>query len=294
LRVKLHGQNLPFADKKNFYVSKCAFVSLQKRKKMISQLIFDYHDKSYEADLSQPIDISLPLFPNGVNPTCYQAKQPESQTIRLDNFVGSVAEGGPCNYQSLSITPHGNGTHTECVGHITEQSITINQCLKNFHFVALLISVQPEIDEFGDSIITLDKVIDKLDRKLFDALIIRTLPNTHEKGFKDYSGTNPTYLDFQLAEYLRLQNIKHLLVDLPSVDKEDDGGVLRAHKLFWDYPNAIQYDASITELIFVPNSVEDGFYLLNLQIASLEMDASPSKPVLYPIKPLNHKTIIKE
>jgi len=33
--------------------------------------------------------------------------------------------------------------------------------------------------------------------------------------------------------------------------------------------------------VYVPNSIEDGIYLLNLQIASFENDASPSKPVLY-------------
>ncbi len=38
-----------------------------------------------------------------------------------------------------------------------------------------------------------------------------------------------------------------------------------------------------TELIFVRDEVEDGSYLLNLQIASFENDASPSKPVLYKI-----------
>jgi len=34
----------------------------------------------------------------------------------------------------------------------------------------------------------------------------------------------------------------------------------------------------------VPDSMEDGNYILNLQIASLQTDASPSKPVLYSAK----------
>ncbi len=261
---------------------------------MIGQFIFEFHEKSYEALLDTPFDISFPLFPNGVNPNCFWAAPPESHTLTVGEFVGSVAQGGPCNYQRLAITPHGNGTHTECVGHITEDKITINQCLKNFHFFALLITVTPEIDEYGDSLITLDSVIDSIDRKSFEALVIRTLPNGNDKGFKDYSGTNPTYLDFALAEYLRLRDVKHLLVDVPSVDREDDGGALRAHKVFWGYPDAIEFGATITELIFVPDYVKDGFYLLNLQIPSLEMDAAPSKPVLYPIRPLDHKTVIKD
>jgi hypothetical protein len=37
-------------------------------------------------------------------------------------------------------------------------------------------------------------------------------------------------------------------------------------------------------MIFVDNEVKDGSYLLNLQIASFENDASPSKPILFEIK----------
>ncbi len=42
-------------------------------------------------------------------------------------------------------------------------------------------------------------------------------------------------------------------------------------------------NATITEMIYVSDEVEDGDYILNLQIASFENDASPSKPVLYKI-----------
>ena len=43
-------------------------------------------------------------------------------------------------------------------------------------------------------------------------------------------------------------------------------------------------DCTITELIYVPDDIPDGLYLLNLQIASFEIDVSPSKPVLYQIE----------
>jgi len=42
--------------------------------------------------------------------------------------------------------------------------------------------------------------------------------------------------------------------------------------------------ATITEFIFVPNTVKDGKYYLNLQVAPFENDASPSRPVLYKIE----------
>ncbi|MCB0558058.1 MAG: cyclase family protein, partial [Phaeodactylibacter sp.] len=73
--------------------------------------------------------------------------------------------------------------------------------------------------------------------------------------------------------------------DLPSVDREEDGGKLLAHRAFWSYPETPRTDCTITELIFVNNSIQDGLYLLNIMIASFEIDASPGKPVLYKLEP---------
>ena len=75
-----------------------------------------------------------------------------------------------------------------------------------------------------------------------------------------------------------------MLVDLPSVDPEVDAGKLSAHHAFWNYPDSPRKHATITEMVYVPDSMEDGNYILNLQIASLQTDASPSKPVLYSAK----------
>ena len=77
--------------------------------------------------------------------------------------------------------------------------------------------------------------------------------------------------------------VKHLLIDLPSVDKEKDDGALLAHKAFWNIPKAPRLDATITEFIYVPDTIEDGTYLLNLMIAPFHNDATPSKPILYKI-----------
>ena len=79
---------------------------------MIVQL--SIHSKNYWADLQQPVDISLPLKEGAENPNCYWAEPVKFETIVADNFIGSVQRGGPVNYQKLTLTPHGNGTHTEC------------------------------------------------------------------------------------------------------------------------------------------------------------------------------------
>jgi hypothetical protein len=73
----------------------------------------------------------------------------------------------------------------------------------------------------------------------------------------------------------------HFLVDVPSVDREKDNGVLAFHHAFWKVPETNDKRRTITELIFVPDECEDGNYLLNLQTAPFENDATPSRPVIF-------------
>jgi kynurenine formamidase len=241
---------------------------------------FVHFNKKYTADLDKPLDISLPLFSGEHNPNAFHIANPKFEPIKVGSFVGSVQEGGACNCENLFLNAHGNGTHTECVGHISKERITINQTLKQFYAIAQVISVSPTTIENGDYMVMLNS-IENIFNKEAEAIIIRTLPNNVSKKTGQYSGNNPTYLEPALGTFLANNNIKHLLVDLPSVDREEDGGALATHHAFWQYPNNTRLNATITELIFVDDAITDGFYLLNLQIASFESDASPSKPVLY-------------
>lgn len=235
-----------------------------------------YKGKPYKADLSKPVDISMPL--GQVN--CFYAPEVEIKPYQSGDFIGSVKAGSPVNFFNVSFNPHGNGTHTECMGHITEEHQSLNQELKQFHFVGRLVSVSTE-QKGEDRIVSVENFQKAYAEELPEALILRTLPNDVGKLNKQYSGTNPPYLAVALIEYFVEKGVKHLLLDLPSVDREDDGGAILAHKSFWDFPSKTRLDCTITELIFVPDEVEDGVYLLNLQIAPFELDASPSKPVLY-------------
>jgi kynurenine formamidase len=250
---------------------------------MIIQLAFN--KKNYSVNLSAPFDISLPLREGSNNPNCYWAGPVKFETISAENFIGSIKAGGNVNYQKLTFAPHGNGTHTECYGHLSaDDNATINQSLTNFHFMAEVISVLPEKLSNGDSIITLNQAREKIKHPQAEAIIIRTLPNTDSKKTQQYSGTNPPYLEAAVTEYLAKNGVKHLLIDLPSLDREIDGGKLLAHKAFWSFNQHVRKHCTITELIFINNSIPDDLYLLNLQITSLEMDASPSKPILYKLE----------
>ena len=52
-------------------------------------------------------------------------------------------------------------------------------------------------------------------------------------------------------------------------------------KAFWNYPSELDKKRTITELIGVPDEINDGIYLLNLSMANIENDASPSRPTIY-------------
>lgn len=248
---------------------------------------FSLNNNNYKVDLSKPIDISIPLLAGKKNVSAFHMPDVVIEPFRIGDFTGSVSKGGSCNVNNIAFNPHGNGTHTECVGHISREFISLNQCLTEFFFIAKLITVKPE-KQWDDLIITrsqIEKGFTPNSRLLTpNTLIIRTLPNSKSKLARKYSGTNPPYLDRDAALWIREKGIDHLLLDLPSVDKEMDGGKLSAHHAFWNYPKKTRMNATITELIYVPDKVKDGNYLLNLMIASFENDASPSKPVLYLLK----------
>ncbi len=274
-----------------------------------------FNGQTYQANLNEPLDISIPLEARPDQVNCFYAPLFETSPVVAGNFIGSTAKGGPLNFLNLHLNPHGNGTHTECVGHIarpedfaTDRDIvfTLNQCLRKFHFFAKLATLYPIRQPNGDRVISPTQIKEILQPGEAEALVLRTMPNEPQKLQRSYSGNNPPYLDHRAVAYLVECGVQHLLLDLPSVDREEDGGALLAHKAFWQYPDNRQTtvknenpdeqktnrrvedferkNCTITELAYVTNAIKDGLYLLNLQITSLEIDASPSKPVLYPLR----------
>ena len=242
----------------------------------------EHNGQIIKVDFSNPIDISISLKAGDHNVNAWYCDPVKIEPVVMGEWVGDVNRGGSVNFRNVFLNPHGNGTHTECVGHISKENYTLNQHLKQFMFLAELISVTPErIGE--DQVITKAQLESLCKHQTTEALIIRTLPNHLNKQTFQYSNTNPPYIHHEAAAWMVSKGIKHLLLDLPSVDREKDDGKLLAHHAFWNYPQATRLDCTITELIFVADKIADGLYLLNIQITSLENDASPSKPVLYEI-----------
>ena len=250
--------------------------------------------RDYNIDLASPIDISIPLNFDGPQPNAFDVEAAASKACEYGSLTGDTRRGGSCNFEQITFIPHCNGTHTECVGHITKERISIRDCLSDAFLPAILVSVGPEFSN-EDLVIPEQQIRDTtkafgdvLDRNT--ALIIRTLPNDNSKLSKIYDSDNmPPYFTLEAMKYVVKCGFRHLLVDLPSVDRLSDGGQLLNHRVFWDVePGSFETNSrtrissTITELIYVPNEVPDGEYLLNLQIAPFVSDASPSRPLIFP------------
>ena len=247
-----------------------------------------YLDSNRFIETNNPLDISIPLSNTDENLRAWHVDLPVIEPVRANGFVGAVAEGGSVNFRNIFFNPHGHGTHTECLGHITPTVYSVNQSLKTYFFTAELVSIEPEkiqnneegIDDFIITKVLLEKFIGG---KKMEALVIRTLPNIENKQHLNYTSTNPPFIDIACIDLLNESGVKHLLIDLPSVDRELDGGKLVFHHAFWQVPSNPQFDKTITELIYVKDSIKDGSYILEIQTAPFENDASPSRPILYEI-----------
>ena len=245
--------------------------------------IVKHNGNTYEANLKNALDISIPLKEGMDNVNCFFAPPVHIAPVVFGDFVGSTDKGGLVNFKNVQLNPHGNGTHTECVGHISKETYNLPDCLSNYHYFSKLITIIPT-KVGSDRVILKEQIEEVLTRNEATALVIRTYPNDDLKKRTNYSGANPPYIHHEAMKYIVDAGIEHLLIDLPSVDREEDEGKLLAHKAFWQYPDNIRQHCTISELVYVNNDIKDGFYLLNIQITSLELDASPSKPVLYKLE----------
>lgn len=257
--------------------------------------------REYKIEWGEPIDISIPLNFEGPQPNAYGVEPATSEPCQAGDLVGDTRRGGSVNFEQYTFIPHCNGTHTECVGHITHERISVRDCLQAIFIRAVLVSVLGKAPgETDESYIVTPPASDRLitralleaalaGRQNSEALIVRTLPNDASKLQRRYgTGLVSPYFTTEAIRFIVECGFKHLIVDVPSIDRLFDQGNLSNHRIFWNVEPGtyvIHADSriysTITEFIYVPDEVEDGEYLLNLQIAPFASDASPSRPILF-------------
>lgn len=261
-------------------------------------------DRTVRFDPTAGMSLAIPLHFAGSQPNIYGVDYAEERAVSTETFTGDVSRGGSCNVSRLTIIPHCNGTHTECVGHITRQRIAVSDVLLPGLIPACVVSMSPaagdstpdsslpEIQE-GDRVLdtaAVEKALSRCPDDFTEALIVRTIPNDDTKVERHYSDNSAPYFSREAMHRILEAGVIHLLVDLPSVDRLIDDGAMSAHRVFWGVdqthrnPDTSDSVRTITELIYVPDSVPDGPCLLDLQIPELVTDAVPSRPVVYPVQ----------
>jgi arylformamidase len=235
--------------------------------------LISFGNVEVRVDLASPVSLAIDLDFAQAQPRHFSAPPATSHPFAVPGFSGSVAQGASCNCQTLTLTPHCNGTHTECVGHLTREHVDAHRVAPLGFVPALLVSIEPvdakacrestnPAPQAADQLITRDALArswlaateasaadgprefpssasESSSRAPFvpHALIIRTLPNTPSKQHQDYSDSTPPYLTREAANLLVERGIEHLVVDLPSIDRSHDEGCLTAHRIFFGLPS---------------------------------------------------------
>lgn len=242
-----------------------------------------------ELKVGRGVDISIPVDFTGGGVRAFGADPPRVTPYLAGGHPLRVADGAGCNCPVFEFSAHLHGTHTECAGHIAAEPGCVQDVLPAGPFLrALLVTLSPESGgECGESytpalreddlVLTYGGLRSALGSPDCEALAIRTLPNGVDKRTRNYGERPAPFFTTEAMEFLSGLPLVALLVDLPSVDRADDDGLLSNHHRFWNGAES----RTLTELIYVPDEVKDGTYLLSLNVSNLRSDAAPSRPVLY-------------
>lgn len=272
-----------------------------------------FANKQYQVDTSvaHSLAISVDFINSDNQPNHFGAVPAQAKPMQAGGFIGDTKKGGSCNVNELTLNPHCNGTHTETIAHIchTASSETkgLVQKISDINIAPLMpcpvISLTPLAAsstnehyspdfEVGDMVISqqqLETQLSSYNEHQLQCLAIRTLPNQQTKCQASYNESNqPAFFTREAILYLNKRGVEHLILDIPSLDRLNDDGLLTCHHLFWQVPegeHAVNAKSlphkTITEMAYIDNAIEDGFYFINLQTPAFVNDAAPSRPVLY-------------
>jgi kynurenine formamidase len=184
------------------------------------------------------------------------------------------------------LTPHCNGTHTECVAHLTLEPLDAWRIVPAAPVPALVVSVAP-VPAGEDLVVTRAALESAWSAGVMAlppiALILRT-------AVRDARGARaePPWVAADAVEFVVGQGFMHLVVDQPSLDRTHDAGRLAAHRAFFGLPagsrrlaDATRPRATVTEYASVPDALPDGPCALAWQVPAIAGDAVPSRPLAY-------------
>lgn len=242
--------------------------------------------RDWRFDLGQPIDLSIPIDFRDTALRHFDAPAATATPFATGGFTGSVASGASCNCRTITLTPHCNGTHTECVGHLTLEPLDAWRVVPAAPVPAQVVGVAP-VACGDDRVVTRAALAAAWPLQSAApaplALVLRT-----STGADGHPGAEPPYLAIDAMELIVARGIAHIVIDQPSLDRTHDGGRLAAHRVFFGLPaasrrlaEAMRPQATVTEYATVPARLPDGPCALAWQVPAISGDAVPSRPLAY-------------
>jgi kynurenine formamidase len=201
----------------------------------------------------------------------------ESTPVKIHGFVGDVSAGGSCNVNLLSFTPH-NLTHIEMSSHISHHGASLDQRPLEFSSGILQV-IDISEDTTKDKLVTKRMIAKKVSSQLpFTMLGLKTSLSLRNSD-PTFSGTDPLALAPETTKFIstKYKNVHTLILDLPSADKEEDGGKLLAHRNFFEIPEqGLDFtDIKHKSIVELANfdGIEQGFYYAVVNPFKIDLDA---------------------
>jgi arylformamidase len=147
--------------------------------------LMNFGNGAVSVDLTNPISLAIDLDFSHAQPRHFGAPLATSRPFAVPGFSGSVAHGASCNCQTLTLVPHCNGTHTECVGHLTREPLDAHRVTPLGFVPAVLVSIEPvdaetskdstdPIPQPGDKLITRQAL-----ERSWSAAAVAVVPEPH-------------------------------------------------------------------------------------------------------------------
>lgn len=260
--------------------------------------------RGYAVRSEHGVCIATPIRFDGPQPNAFGLPRASAAPFTTGDFVADTRVGGSVNCEVVTLAPHGNGTHTECVGHIAIDRLVVTDMLPSKLWTAAVVTVaSTRLADTPDTYAPgqpTDRVVDAgalrnalsrvADADACDAVVVR-VDELEGLATRTWSDETPPYFTTEAMTLLAAGRWRHLVTELPSVDRDDDGGALLNHRTWWGVPEDRHVDSpserTITEMVAVPDAVGDGLYALSIEIPAFVLDAAPSRPWLFPLRALS-------
>ncbi len=278
-------------------------------------LRFRIGGQELEADAGAATSIALPFDPRLARSRAFGLRPTTAPPVDIGGGrTLEVGRGAAINCADLHLNAHGGGCHIEGVGHISREPWPLSTATLPALWPATLLDVTPaRLGASGEHAagkgapedwvltrVAFERALDAAAETVrdlaaepaafADALVLRSDVDGAIGPDFDFHGGGAPYPTAEAMALLAALPTRLLVLDLPSLDREDDGGTAPNHAIWWGFPDgdravarATRRDRLLVELARVPLALAAGPWLLQLGVPPVVSDAAPAGVWLLPV-----------